>query len=291
MPHSASVEHDYSEPGRAHESPPAAPVVLIAMSASPSDVYERYIQPFTRPSALALVASLPLVGSERVLDHGSGTGLLVRLLLARYPGLRVCALDPSEALLEGLDIAAHAGASVEKIPETLEQYRSRDNAVELFDAVVSNYSLQFCGDTTLELERMRACCRVDGQLRVAVLGAACDVVPFHLFWTAVQAAIPAADPSTSYVHHKLGDALVLESSAKAAGWSDVKVTSEIASRRLTATAAWTWLSRVLPVSVGGEYRPITAMERRKIRQHFLPTWPVHADVPTAYHRLSARNAK
>jgi SAM-dependent methyltransferase len=261
------------------------------MNASPSDVYERYIQPFTMPSAVAMAASLSLGGDERVLDHGSGTGLMVRLLGARYRQLRLTALDPSVDLLAGLDLSAMPTAlagNVEKVCETLVEYVQRPTVAGTFDAVVSNYSLQFCGETISELERMRACCQESGQLRVSVLGAAEQVVPFHLYWSAAHAVIPDADSSTSYVHHKLGDPMLFASSAKAAGWIDVEVTTEVATRRLSADTAWTWLSRVLPVSVGGVYRPLTKTERQQVREHFLPTWPVGIDVPTTYHRLSAR---
>jgi SAM-dependent methyltransferase len=262
------------------------------MARSPAEVYLRYIQPFTMPSARALIASLSLKGDERVLDHGSGTGLLVRLLHAKYPRLRVVALDPSADLLAGLSVATLGPeAHLEKWCATAEQVIADPSVVSYngtkFDAIISNYSLPFCGDPVAELTRLHAFASSDTQLRVAVLGAARDVVPFHLFWSAVHAVIPGAAKSDAYVHHSLGDPVGLAHAAKAAGWAHVSVTTEIAERTMTSEGAWEWLNRVLPVMVDGSYRALTKSERARVKSHFLPTWPANTPVASTYHRLSA----
>lgn len=267
------------------------------VASSPDDVYRRYIQPFTMPSAIALVDALHLEGSEYVLDHGAGTGLVTRLLLARYPSLRVMALDPSADLLHGLSVGRlPAKAKVEKRCSTTEELHadlvasgaSGAHDTPPFDAVVSNYSLQFCGDTVEELKRIRSLCRRGATGSFAVLGQADEVVPFHLYWSAVHGVVPGAATPSDYVHHKLGDPGLLVGAAAAAGWVEIDVVSEVCFRRMSAEGAWEWLSRVLPTSIDGAYRLLSRIERRAVRSRFLPSWPAGHDVPTTYHRLTAR---
>lgn len=61
--------------------------------------YDRVADPQTRWGRIVL-ARLPLVGTERVLDAGCGSGRVTELLAARLPQGRVVALDASAAMIE-----------------------------------------------------------------------------------------------------------------------------------------------------------------------------------------------
>jgi ubiquinone/menaquinone biosynthesis C-methylase UbiE len=230
-----------------------------------------------------MIRSLTFSGNERVLDHGSGTGLMIRLLHQRHPRIQFVALDPSADLLRGLTAPS---AHLETICSTTTELLGSTNGYgRPFDAVLSNYVLQFCGEPTAELSRLVTMCRRGAQLRVSVLGAAPDVEPFYYFWSAARARIVGADEPGAYVHHCLGDRAQLEAAAKDAGWTDVKTVSEVSTRRIAASGAWEWLSRVLPISVDGAYRSITAAERAAVRETFFATWPGSA--VSRYNRLEA----
>ena len=62
-------------------------------------LYRRYEDERTRP-AQELLARVPLAGATRVVDLGCGPGNSTELLIARYPGAEVTALDSSPDMLE-----------------------------------------------------------------------------------------------------------------------------------------------------------------------------------------------
>ncbi|HEX5148335.1 MAG TPA: class I SAM-dependent methyltransferase, partial [Candidatus Limnocylindrales bacterium] len=61
--------------------------------------YDRVAEPQTRWGR-AVLDRLPLVGDERVLDAGCGSGRVTELLAARLPRGHVVALDASAAMIE-----------------------------------------------------------------------------------------------------------------------------------------------------------------------------------------------
>jgi len=61
--------------------------------------YDRVAAPQARWGQV-VVSRLRLVGNERVLDAGCGTGRVTEVLLARMPGIRVVALDTSPDMIE-----------------------------------------------------------------------------------------------------------------------------------------------------------------------------------------------
>lgn len=249
--------------------------------------YTRYIAPFTAPSARELIRSLRLLPAMDVLDHGAGTGLVTQLALNAQPGLRVTALDPSIALLGAIGsddrIIRFQGTTAEYCAERA----THASPPEQFDAILSNYVLQFCGDSTNELVRLRSLAKPSAVLRVAVLGAAKLVEPFNLYWSAVAECIPDGWPPERYVHFQLGDPLVLGESATLAGWSNVAVKAEWAQRTISAQSAWRWLSSTLPNGIDGGYRPLTNAERASVRQRLITNWPTSGTVRTQYLRLEA----
>jgi trans-aconitate 2-methyltransferase len=64
-----------------------------------ASAYDRVAEPMTRWGT-SVLERLPLVGDERVLDAGCGTGRVTELLLERLPRGHVIALDSSAAMLD-----------------------------------------------------------------------------------------------------------------------------------------------------------------------------------------------
>jgi ubiquinone/menaquinone biosynthesis C-methylase UbiE len=61
--------------------------------------YDRRWQHYIKTTLRALVERVPFQGKERVLDIACGTGELERLLLARWPDLRIVGADVSAGML------------------------------------------------------------------------------------------------------------------------------------------------------------------------------------------------
>jgi len=64
-----------------------------------ADAYDRLPIPMTRWGT-EVVGSMELIGDERVLDAGCGTGQVTRELLLRLPNGTVVALDGSTSMIE-----------------------------------------------------------------------------------------------------------------------------------------------------------------------------------------------
>lgn len=115
--------------------------------------YMRYWAPVLEPSALSLLDRLAGVlepdEPARVLDVGTGTGVLARAAVQRWPGARVTGLDGSKAMLE----VAEGEASRTLEPEALERLEWRTGlaeglpfADETFDLLVSSFVYQLVPD-------------------------------------------------------------------------------------------------------------------------------------------------
>lgn len=124
-----------------------------------ADRYHALGKPQLRWGA-AVLARLPLVGDETVLDAGCGSGRLTALLLERLPRGRVIAVDASAAMLERA--AAHLGGDprVEFVQADLTRLR-RDAPV---DAVFSNAVFHHVPDHAALFTALHAALRPGGRL-------------------------------------------------------------------------------------------------------------------------------
>jgi trans-aconitate 2-methyltransferase len=142
------------------------------MGAGPKDwdapTYDRIGEwiPMTRWGG-AVIERLKLRGDERVLDAGCGSGRVTELLLARWPGIRVVALDRSLSMLAecGRRLSAHA-ERVELVEADLDQPLPLDQPV---DAVVSNATFHWVRDHDALFRNLAAVMR-SGALLVAQCG-------------------------------------------------------------------------------------------------------------------------
>jgi trans-aconitate methyltransferase len=237
--------------------------------------YERYIGPFTRPIARALVDAMVESGVDRfdrrvgapIIDLGAGTGILTRLVRSRTRA-PIIAIDPSADLLSGV----HGMSDVEVLQGTASCVPDRVGA----QAVLSNLVITFCADAVADLDVLRRASCGGALLSVSVLASANDVGPFHTFWSSVAEVIPGAWRPADYPHHRFGEPDRLADVVAQAGWSDVNVGRVSSRRAVEAAAAWEWLSSVLPIGVGepgaGRYAPLTAAERSRVRPVFDQRW-------------------
>lgn len=105
--------------------------------------YDRVADPQTRWGSLVL-DRLPLVGDERVLDAGCGTGRVTELLAARLPGGRIVALDGSVAMIEAArERLAPYGDRIEYVVADLGEPLPIEGAV---DAILSTATFHWVPD-------------------------------------------------------------------------------------------------------------------------------------------------
>ncbi|MGH9280181.1 MAG: class I SAM-dependent methyltransferase [Acidimicrobiales bacterium] len=174
--------------------------------------YDRVADVQTR-WGLVVLDRLPLVGSERVLDAGCGTGRVTEHLLGRLPRGRVVALDASEAMLAEARRRLGDGGRVEYLRADLGRPLPVDGPV---DAVLSTATFHWVLDHDALFAHLAAVLRPGGAL-VAQCGGPGNVA-------SVLAAAAALGRTTDAVNF---------------------ATPEETARRLRAAGfvdVWTWIT-------------------------------------------------
>jgi ubiquinone/menaquinone biosynthesis C-methylase UbiE len=128
--------------------------------------YERWWAPVIRAAALRLLDLIELCVAQRpnalVLDLGAGTGPLARAAAARWPRVRVLALDPSQGMLDlgrakaEETLTRRAARRVTWMAGAAERLPIADETV---DAVVSSFSLQYFRRKAVALREVHRVCR------------------------------------------------------------------------------------------------------------------------------------
>jgi ubiquinone/menaquinone biosynthesis C-methylase UbiE len=197
-----------------------APPADDQMPMNPAETYERSMVPslFAPAAERLLDAARPLSG-ERVLDVGTGTGIVARRAALRVgPEGTVTGLDPSQGMLA----VARAMAEREGVPVAWHEGRAEglpfpDGG---FDLVLSQFALMFFRDLDAALGEMRRVLVPGGRALFSVF----QGIERHPFYVALDRAI-ARRLNTSAVGaiFALGDAEQLRASLQRAGFREVTV--------------------------------------------------------------------
>jgi SAM-dependent methyltransferase len=155
------------------------PIIEAQMPVNPAETYERYMVPaLFAPAAKHLLAVARLRPGERVLDVGTGTGIVARVAapIAGSMGM-VTGLDASPDMLR----VAQARALAEGL--SIEWDEGRAEALPYpdlrFDLVLSQFALMFFVDRETALAEMRRVLVPGGRLALSVF-AEIDHHPFYL---------------------------------------------------------------------------------------------------------------
>jgi trans-aconitate 2-methyltransferase len=133
-----------------------------------ADGYDRLAAPMTRWGE-TVVGSLDLVGDERVLDAGCGTGRVTEMLASRLPRGHVIALDGSPAMIErARERLAGFGERVSYVVADLAQQLPVEEPV---DAVLSTATFHWIRDHQALFANLAAVMRPDAQLAAQCGGA------------------------------------------------------------------------------------------------------------------------
>lgn len=164
----------------------------------------------------ALIARLPLDGSETVLDAGCGTGRVTRMLVERLPEGRVIAVDGSHAMV------AKAREVVRPRDEAFQADLTALELPEPVDAIVSSAVFHWITDHDNLFGRMRACLREGGRI-VAQCGGKGNIDEFRRACVEVAERDPYVEHFTGFVEPWFyADAEETEERLRVAGFAGAK---------------------------------------------------------------------
>lgn len=200
-------------------------IARLAEADDPLDAamaYERFAVPaiFAQAADHLLDAAEPLPG-ERVLDVGTGTGIVARLAARRVGRTGdVAGLDASPAMLRvAHDAADHEALAISWYEGMAERLPFSDAR---FDLVLCQFALMFFRDRPAALAEMRRVLRPGGRLALSVF----QGIERHPFYAALDRAIERQlGRSTIAAIFALGDADRLAGALDQAGFSNVTVAS------------------------------------------------------------------
>lgn len=187
---------------------------------TPAESYERYAVPaLFAPAAERLLAAARPRPGERVLDVGTGTGIVARRAAPRVgPAGLVAGLDVSADMLN----VARETASREDLAITW--YEGLAEHLPFpeggFDLVLCQYALMFFGDTSAALGEMRRVLAPGGRVALSVF----QGIARHPFYGSLEQAIARRlGVSTVAAIFALGEADALAESLAKAGFRDVAI--------------------------------------------------------------------
>jgi SAM-dependent methyltransferase len=196
----------------------AMPIGEVPMN--PAETYERYMVPaLFAPAAEHLLAVARLRPGERVLDVGTGTGIVARLAAPNVgPTGSVAGLDASPAMLSvARAMAAEEGLTIDWNEGQAEALPYPD---ERFDLVLSQFALMFFTDRAGALADMRRVLIPGGRVALSVF----EGIDRHPFYQALDVAIERRLGMSAVGEiFGLGDADALVASLTRAGFRDAVV--------------------------------------------------------------------
>ncbi|HSW21848.1 MAG TPA: class I SAM-dependent methyltransferase, partial [Burkholderiaceae bacterium] len=155
---------------------------LSAEYSAKARVYHRVSAPVLASMAMPLLRRLPLAQATRVLDVGTGSGILIPALRAAAPDAWLLGVDRAEGMLQ-LSRRVVTCASMD-----VQQLALRSSS---FDVAVLAYVLFHCPDPIAALREVHRVLRDDGTIGVVTWGSVA-VVPGTSTWTQELDALGAA---------------------------------------------------------------------------------------------------
>jgi SAM-dependent methyltransferase len=144
------------------------------------DAYLRFMGRFSIPLATVFADWSELPASGTVLDVGCGPGVLTEVLVSRFGGQHVLAVDPSPAFVAA---AREHVPGVDIQQGVAERLPYDDDSV---DAAVAQLVVHFMADPVAGLAEMRRVTRPGGVVSACVWDHAGGGGPLSVFWSAVR---------------------------------------------------------------------------------------------------------
>lgn len=163
-----------------------------------ADDYERWAEP-QRIGAVRLAALLPPSAEVRsVLDVGCGTGMLLRLLNARYPGASLRGVDVAPGMIEACQRQCASLAGLALTVYDIESFTSASR----FDLIASSFCLQWLRQRAATIGRLCSLLQPAGMFAAAVPVAGSLTELSESYHAAIGTEMPGLDfaPSEAYLH-------------------------------------------------------------------------------------------
>jgi SAM-dependent methyltransferase len=253
----------------------AMPIGEVPMN--PAETYERYMVPaLFAPAAEHLLAVARLRPGERVLDVGTGTGIVARLAAPNVgPTGSVAGLDASPAMLSvARAMAAEEGLTIDWNEGQAEALPYPD---ERFDLVLSQFALMFFTDRAGALADMRRVLIPGGRVALSVF----EGIDRHPFYQALDVAIERRLGMSAVGEiFGLGDADALVASLTRAGFRDAVV------EPFPITASFPNPDAFLAGEIDVDTAAIPAMQGLDLDARRELTAAIQADMAKALHAVT-----
>ena len=242
----------------------------------PAAAYDRYMGRYSRRLAAPFAEFAGVTAGMRVLDVGSGTGVLTLHLAQLVGAENVAAVDPALGFLES------CRAKAPLVDARLAPAESLPFATHTFDAALSQLAVSFMSDAPAAVREMRRVVRAGGSLAACMWESGEGMQMVHLFWQAMQALRPhssLSEPSLRYRSEPELSTLWQAAGLERVETESLAVTSEYASFEDFWVAL---LGAAGPV--GAQLATLDESERESLRER---CWE-QLKRPTAAFTLSAR---
>jgi hypothetical protein len=141
-----------------------------------------------------------------------------------------------------------------------------------FGGIACNLVIPFMPDPTVDFARLRQTLPAGAPVVVTTLGPIEQNEPFHAYWSTLHELDDQCWAPERYVHSRFGTEQALRSIFDSDLYEIRQVRCLTGTRRISASNAWTWLSRTLPVGIGESYATPPPELLEKARHLFLDRW-------------------
>jgi SAM-dependent methyltransferase len=205
--------------------------------------YDKFMGRYSRSLSPQLADFAGVASGQRVIDVGSGPGILTEELVARLGAANVVAVDPSEPFLAALR---------ERLPEVEAQLAPAERIPygdDTFDAALAQLVVHFMSDPVAGLREMARVTKPGGVIAASTWDLAGDRTPLSVLWRAARSLNPDVRGESDLAGAQAG---ALERLFREAGLTEVEAAEHEVPFKPATFEEW-WDPFELGVGPAGQY--------------------------------------